>query len=258
MKGFVFPSSTGKSQSQPEPKHPQTVESLGKYLRSLAGGDNFNNYGNAFANMFWEFCKNEEKFQEAVVLITDTTVADREYVHLGVLVCKLVMEKGDGGRFRRALMNWFQQEFRVKAETRSVSIEKWLSIFSFMCEIYSCVFIGEQPISVLGRAIYSTIDFLLDQPDHDDDEIDCICSSLKLCGQHLEATDMSKMGNLMDRFRTLVISKESSCRVRCLVLEVLELRAMGWNDTEKTLESFYIDGLMDATAQDELGDSGKP
>lgn len=225
---------------------------MGQYLRSLAEGDNIKNYGSAFADMFWEFCKNEEKFQEALTLVTDTTIADRDYVYLGVSVCKLIIERVDGGRFRHALMKWFQQEFMAKAETRSVSIEKWLSIFSFMCGIYSSIFVGGQPISVLGRAIYSTIDFLLDQADTQDDEIDCICSSLKECGQYLEAADRSKMGNVVDRFRTIVCSKNSSCRVRCLLMEVLELRAMGWNDSQKTLEQFYIDGLMDAIAQDEV------
>lgn len=244
---------TGKSQSsQPEAKAPKTVDGLGQYLHSLAEGDNIKNYGSAFADMFWEFCRNEEKFQEALTLVTDTTIADRDYVHLGVRVCKLIIDREDGGKFRHALMKWFQQEYLAKAETRSVSIEKWLSIFSFMCGIYSSIFVGGQPISVLGRAIYSTIEFLLDQADTQDDEIDCICSSLKECGQYLEAADGSKMGNVIDKFRTIVCSKKSSCRVRCLLLEVLELRAMGWTDPQKTLEQFYVDGLMDAIAQDEV------
>jgi hypothetical protein len=259
MSPFVSRSPAGKSQSsRPEPKPPQSVEVLGTYLRSLAEGDNLKNYGATFADMFWDFCtKDEDKFQEALMLITDTTAADREYVHLGVLVCQLIIERGDGARFRQALMRWFQQEFQAKAETRSVSIEKWLSIFSFMCEIYSCVFVSGQPIAVLGRAIFSGIGFLLEQSDRDDDEIDCICSSLKQCGQYLETTDRSKMDNLMDRFRTIVISKESSCRVRCLLMEMLELRAMGWNDAQKTLEQFYVDGVVDAIAKDEVGDSGR-
>ena len=229
------------------------MEGLGKYLKSLSNGENLKNYGGVFADMFWEFSRDEEKFQEAVALITDTTVADREYVHLGVRVCQLLLEREEGPRFRGALMRWFQQEFRAKAETRGVSIEKWLSVFAFMCEIHSCVLVSGQPIVVLGKAIYSSIEFLLEQPDRDDDEIDCICSSLKLCRKSLETTDRSKMDRLMDSFRSIVISKESTCRVRCLVLEILELRAMGWTDSDRRLEMFYVDGLMDAVAQDETG-----
>ena len=218
------------------------------------------NHGGTFADMFWEFCSNEERFQEAVGLITGTTIADREYVHLGVLTCKLIMDKNESesAKFRQALMQWFQQEFRAKAETRHESIEKWLSIFAFMCEIYASVLVSGQPIAVLGRAVYSAIEFLLEQPDRDDDEVDCICSSIKLCSQNLETTDKSKMDSLMDRLRAAVISKESSCRVRCLMLEVLELRAMGWRDTSKTLEQFYVDGLMDAIAKDEVGSATEP
>ena len=250
---------TGKSQqSRPEPKLPQTVQGLSKYLESLADGDNLKNYGATFAKMFWEFCSDEERFQEAVMLIIDTTVTDRDYVHLGVQVCQLIMEEAQGVKFRQALMRWFQQEFRAKAETRAISIEKWLSIFAFMCEMHSCVLVGGQPITVLGRAIYTGIDFLLEQPDKHDDEIECICSSLKLSGQNLETIDRSKMDRLVDKLRTIAISKTSSCRVRCLVIEVLELRAMGWNDAEKTLEQFYIDGLMDAIVQDEVDNDQHP
>ena len=229
------------------------MQELGTYLHSLADGDNLKNYGSTFTNMFWEFCSNEEKFEEALTLITDTTVADRDYVHLGVLVCQLIIEREQGTRFRDALMRWFQQQFRAKAGIRAQSIEKWLSIFTFMCNVYSRVLVGEQPIAVLGRAVYTGINFLLEQPDRHDDEIECICSCLKLCGLNLEATDRGMMDRLVDSFRTIVISKESSCRVRCLLLEVLELRAMGWSDEGKKLEQFYIDGLMDAIAQDEVG-----
>ena len=255
---FISSGKIHAQSSQLERKLPQTVETLGKYLRSLAKGDNLKNYGSTFADMFWEFCADEEKFQEALTLITDTTVADREYVHLGSMVCKMITERQEGGHFRQSLMRWFQQEFQVKAETRSVSIEKWLSTFTFMCEIYSCVYVAGQPIAVLGRAIYSSIDFLLQQSDCDDDEIDCICMALKLCGAQLEAADAGKMGNLIDVLRKKIISKGSSCRMRCIGLEVLELRAMGWNDPQNTLGNFYVDGLMDAIVEDEVGDTSNP
>ena len=203
--------------------------------------------------MFWEFSRDEERFGEAVALITDTTVAYREYVNLGVEVCRLILERPDGPRFRQALMRWFQQEFHTKADTRAVSIEKWLSVFVFMCEIFSCLLVSGQPIMVLGKAVYSAIEFVLEQPDRDDDEVDCICSSLKTCGKSLEAIDAGKMERLVNTFRNAVIAKKTSCRVRCLVLEILELRALGWSDSEKKLEQFYVDGLMDAVAQDEVG-----
>ena len=247
---------TGKSQSaassRPEPKTPQSVEGLAKYLKSLGNGDNLKNYGRAFADMFWNYSRDEERFGAAVALMTDTTVADRDYVHLGVSVCQLIMEGKDGPKFRSALMRWFEKQFYAKADLRAVSIEKWLSVFAFMCEIHSCVLLNGNPINVLGNAIFASVDFLVNQPDREDDEIDCICSSLKLCGKSLEITNRDKMDALMDTFRTTVISKGSSCRVRCLLLEIVELRAFSWEDSQKKLEIFYVDGLMDAVAQDEV------
>ena len=213
-------------------------------------------YGEMFADMFWGFCQGDErKFQEAVSLVFDTVVADKEHANLGAKVCLKIKEKeeAEGSKFFKSLIRCFQKEFQKKAETRSVSIEAWLSIFSFMGEVYSTIFIKGQPIIVLGKAIYSTMNFLLELPDCDDDEVECICSVLKLCGAHLEVADATTMRTIVDTLRKKLISKRSTCRLRCVVLQVLELRAMGWNDPQKLLDEFYIDGLQDAIVEDEVG-----
>ena len=57
----------------------------------------------------------------------------------------------------------------------------------------------------------------------------------------------------MVKLRYMVISKKSSCRTRCLAMEVLEFRCMGWSDPDKRLDDFYVDALVDAIAEDELG-----
>lgn len=237
------------------PKVPKTVDELGTYLRSLSES-NLDMYGDMFVEMFRGYCVDEARLQQAVALIFDTTVADREYVHLGVMVCQKIKEQDKTSRFTKALLLHFQKNFSKKNEIRAISIEAWLAIFAFMCDVYSCILTDSgQPISVLGRAIFSTIDYLLSLKDCVDDEIECICSSLKLCGALLEAAQGESMKKTIDALRRKVLMKNSSCRVRCLIMEVLELRAMGWKDPQKSLEDFYIDSLQDAIVEDEVGES---
>ena len=231
------------------------MDELGTYLRSLSES-NMDMYGGMFAEMFWGYCVDEQRLQQAVALIFDTPVAEREYVHLGVMVCQKIREQDEASRFTKALLFHFQKNFSKKNEIRAVSIEAWLAIFAFMCDVYSCVLTDSgRPIGILGRAICSTIDYLLNLKDCVDDEIECICSGLKLCGGHLEAAEGESMKKTIDTLRRKVLSKNSSCRVRCLIMEVLELRAMGWIDPQKSLEDFYIDGLQDAIVEDEVGES---
>lgn len=231
------------------------MDELGTYLRSLSES-NFEMYGDMFAEMFWGYCVDEARLQQAVALVFDTTVADREYVRLGAMVCQKIKEQDEASRFLKALLLLFQRNFKQKEGIRETSIEAWLTIFAFMCDIYSCILTDSgQPITVLGRAIFSTIDYLLNLKDCVDDEIECICSGLKLCGGQLEVAQGESMKKTIDALRRKVLLKNCSCRVRCLIMEVLELRAMGWKDPQKSLEDFYIDSLQDAIVEDEVGES---
>lgn len=217
------------------------------------------------------YSSNAAKLREAVDLLFDSTVCNRDDAPLGAKVCEkiaTVPAPGNGGggsepeeddnaarrtEFRKALLGRFQVEFSRRAETRARSIEAWLSVFAFLCEVYARVKVADEPIKVVGKAILSAMHYLLDLEDVVDDEIDCVCTSLKLCGRHLdEQQAAAEVEKLMCSLRTRAISGKTSCRVRCLVMEVLELRQRSWEDPEGTLERFYVDALADAVAEDEL------
>ena len=216
-----------------KPKTARTIEELGTYLRSLSE-TNFETYGDLFTSMFWSYCTDEARLEEAVTLVFDTAVADREYVHLGLMVYLKIKEQDKASRFITPLLGHLQREFKRKAQIRSTSIESWLSIFTFMCEVYVHILIGGQPINVLGSAVFSTMDYILSLGDCvDDDEIECICTNLKFCGAQLESAKPESMKKIIDSLRRRLLSKNSSCRVRCVIMEVLELRAMGWKDPQK-------------------------
>lgn len=251
-----------------KPKVPGSVEGLGTYLRSL-NESNFKSYGGMFADMVLGYCVNESKLQEAVDLIFDTTVSDRDNAELGAKVCANIAMppcgSSEGGAaqepeaksairagFRKVLLKKFQAEYKKKEQLRTTSIETWLSVFAFLCDVYVRITIGGKPIVIIGKAILTTMDFLLNLSDVIDDEIDCICTSLKFCGKHLEQQSPQELKKVVNLLRTRAIASKTSCRVRCLILELLELRQMRWADPEKTLDEFYADGLFDAIAQDEV------
>ncbi len=248
------------------PKTPGNVADLKGYLHKL-NESNFQTYGEMFADMVLGFARNEERLQEALELIFDTTVHSergREVAALGAMICEKIANGPTSEpeaksrvrvEFRRALLGRFQIEHKKREATRSISIETWLCVFTFLCEVYARVRVSGQPIKVIGKAVLSNIDFLLNVPDCDDDETDCVCSCLKLCGQYLQEQEGEQVEKVVSLLRSKVISRKSSCRVRCVIMEVIEYRLLGWSDPGMKLDNFYVDALADAVAEDELGDS---
>ena len=256
------PSKGGQTSSNSgAPKIPKNVETLGTYLFSL-NESNFELYGGTFAEMASGYSSTKEKLQEAVDLIYDTTVSDRDSAKLGAMVCeKIIMSSASPDRaqssfpveFRKSLLGRFQTDFKQKDQLRSQSVESWLGIFAFLCHLYVKIEIGGEPISVVGKSILSSVDNLLQKPDVVDDEIDCICTHLKLCGAVVELKHAEQFERILTSLRKMLISRKSSGMVRCVILELIEYKYMGWKDPGRVLDKFYVDALADAIAQDELG-----
>jgi hypothetical protein len=239
-------------------KSPKTIGELTKHLYSLNEG-NLSAYGEAFVNMTLEFAQNEDNMSQAVQLIFDTTVQSRDNVELGAKICQKIvtslgldpeLKKAQRNEFRRLLLGRFQDEYKNKETTRKLSIESWLSIFAFLYEVFSCVLVNNQPITVVGKAIISTIEWLLSLRDVDDDEVECICECLKKCGKNLEVINSDKIAGIACLLRIKAISHACSCRARCVIMEMLEYRAMGWLDKNKELDRFYMDAIADASVED--------
>ena len=249
------------------PKTPGSIKELGTYLRSLSDS-NFAAYGDMFAEMVLSYSKRgTERLQEAVELIFDTTVQSREYAELGAKVCEKIVRDCAGdeaekkalrGEFKKLLFLKFQQNYKNKEATRVQSVEAWLAIFAFMCEVSPRVRVdpGEKLFAPLSKAILSTIEFLLDQEDVLFDEIDCICSSLKVCGKGIEEQCPEKFNEIFTELRKKLIFGKNGRQARCAILELIEYRYMHWSDPNNTLLDFYADAMADAAAEDTLEGQG--
>lgn len=242
-----------QSAKKQQPRTPRSIEELAEYLYSLNEG-NIHIHGTEFADMVLRFADSESKVAKVVDLIFDTTVESRDYSKLGGTVCKLIVDGGShGSDFKQKLMQKFQSTIKSSEEIRSRSIEQWLGIFAFLCEVYCQITISGTPISVVGNAILKHIDKMLAYPDVIDDEIDTICTKLKVCGKLLEGQDPAKMEKIIIALRKQVISSRSSCQRRCVIMELIELKQLGWNDISGKLDDFYVNAITDAIVEDEVG-----
>lgn len=244
-------------------KSPKSIKELSDYLQTLSV-DNISHYGQMFADMVLDFISistSQDNMTSTIELIFTTTVESREYTSLGAKVCqKIVMslpsdsdqKKAQRNLFRKTLLGRFQSEYGNREMTRKVSIESWLAIFSFLCEIFNCIQVNDKPLAVIGKAILSGMEWILSLKDIIDDEIECICEKLKVLGKTLEAISRDKVLSVFCLLRTKIISQSTSCRSRCIILELIEFRAMGWIDKDNELDTFYMDAVADATAEDDL------
>ena len=243
------------------PKTPGNVKELGTYLHSL-NDSNFQAYGGTFADMVLDYSKKgKERFQEVVDLVFNTTVQSRDYALLGARVCEKITQGSVGDsdekkaqrvEFRKLLFVQLQGSFKNKEAIRLQSIEAWLGIFAFMCEISPRLIVGGQPFSALSKAILSSVEFILGQEDIVFDEIDCICSCLKVCGKGIEQQCPERFEEILTELRKKLIFGKNGCQARCSVLELIEFRHMHWSDHDNVLLNFYPDAMADATAQDEV------
>ncbi len=250
------------SRSTATPKIPKDIEVLGTYLFSL-NENNFKQYGLLFSEMVIGYSSTEERLEEAVEMIYNTTVSDRDSAKLGAMICETIInykakdmpvQSPVTQDFRKSLLAHFQSDFKQKDTLRGRSVESWLGVFAFLCQIYKVIRIKSQPVTVMGKSILSSVENTLQKQDVVGDEIDCICTQLKECGHLLETHHEEKFEAIFTGLRRIIIKRHTSCMVRCAVLELIELRYMRWNDPKKVLDKFYVDALADAVAEDELAE----
>lgn len=255
--------STKASEGTSTPKIPKDIQGLGTYLFSL-NESNFKQYGFVFSEMVIGYSSSEEKLEEAVDMIYDTTNSNRDSAKLGAMICETIINSEANDTvarsqirtlFRKSLLAHFQTDFKQKDALRGRSVESWLGVFAFLCQIYKLIQINAQPIAVMGKSILTSIENTLHKQDVVDDEIDCICTQLKECGNLLENHHSEKFEAIFTELRRLIIKRQTSCMVRCVVLELIELRYMNWSDPKKMLDKFYVDALADAVAEDELANT---
>lgn len=258
-----------QQQQQRSPKQfktPNTASELATYLYSL-NEDNLAQYGPAFSEMAINFVKisPEKRTSELVSLLYSTVTSSREHATLGARVCQEILgPEGDVDirtQIRRELLRTCQTQYRNRESIRRKSIEDWLALFSFIMALFCHLRVGGECVWALGGAAVEATLFTLDQKDLDDDELECICFSLKDIAPTLEASEKTSKKfskSVVPKLRSLAISRKASERATCMIMEFLEFRARGYQDPGGEISDFYVDALADAIASDEMFYAGVP
>ncbi|XP_030638485.1 MIF4G domain-containing protein A [Chanos chanos] len=148
--------------------------------------------------------------------------------------------------FRRKLLTRLQQEFSAREETRKRSIQEWVCVVTFICNIFDYLKVNNEPMVALVDPIYDCL-FRLARPDAllNDEEVNCLVVQLHRVGEQLERMNSQRMDELFYLLRDGFLLQESlSSMTRLQLLEILEFRASGWTLTD-TAQHYYYSEVVD-------------
>ena len=254
-------SGPGKSLKQGDDV-PSSLDQLKEYLYSLTH-DNFGRFGEKFGQMARGYLIVKTKEVNAVAsMVLEAAVNSKETTKLGAMVCKAIIypdcdglpeeQRGPAKAFRNTVIGLLHNKYEGKKQIRKKSIESWLAVFSFLCDLYHYLHLPSgKALTLIGKTILEACKFMLENDDCDDDEIECMCLHLKSNGKMLEAENPLEVERVVSELRTRVISRKTTERSRCLCMDLIEYRAKGYCDPDNKLSDYYLVALQDAIANDE-------
>ncbi|KAF7221079.1 MIF4G domain-containing protein B [Nothobranchius furzeri] len=155
-------------------------------------------------------------------------------------------KQSSGNVFRRLLLNRLQQEFKVREETRTRSLQEWVCYVTFICNIFDYLKVNDMPMVALVQPVYDCLTRLA-RPDAltNEEEVDCLVLQLHRIGEQLEKMNIQRMDELFFLLRDGFLLQEGlASMTRLLLLEILEFRAGGWM-LNSTAHKYYYSELAE-------------
>ncbi|NP_001279085.1 MIF4G domain-containing protein B [Callorhinchus milii] len=143
--------------------------------------------------------------------------------------------------FRGKLLNHLQQVFLAKDDIRSDSINEWVCLVTFICNIFDYLKVNNMPMMVLVNPVYDCL-MRLAQPDslQNEEEVDCLVLQLHRIGEQLERMNVPRMDELFCLLRDgFLLQERPSSLSRLLLLEIIEFRAGGWKMSDMGQKYYY-------------------
>ncbi|XP_007886675.1 MIF4G domain-containing protein B isoform X1 [Callorhinchus milii] len=143
--------------------------------------------------------------------------------------------------FRGKLLNRLQQVFLAKDDIRSDSINEWVCLVTFICNIFDYLKVNNMPMMVLVNPVYDCL-MRLAQPDslQNEEEVDCLVLQLHRIGEQLEKMNVPRMDELFCLLRDgFLLQERPSSLSRLLLLEIIEFRAGGWKMSDMGQKYYY-------------------
>ncbi|XP_069785403.1 MIF4G domain-containing protein B isoform X1 [Narcine bancroftii] len=143
--------------------------------------------------------------------------------------------------FRRCVLNRLQQEFRLKEQVRESSVNAWVCLVTFICNVFDYLKVNNMPMMALVNPVYDCL-MRLAQPDalQNEEEVDCLVLQLHRIGEQLNKTSTQRMDDLFCLLRDgFLLQDRPSSLSRLLLLEVIEFRAGGWKMSDNAQKYYY-------------------
>ncbi|KAG9277382.1 MIF4G domain-containing protein A [Astyanax mexicanus] len=182
--------------------------------------------------------------------IVDQALKDRSLCRDAGHVCSALVQMeakhGNTSVFRRNLLTRLQKEFTAREETRKRSVQEWVCVVCFICNIFDHLKVNNAPMAALVDPVYDCL-FRLSQPDAlvNEEEVDCLALQLHRVGEQLEKLNSQRMDQLFYLLRDGFLLQDClSSMTRLLLLEVLEYRASGWT-LSAAAQRYYYSEVVD-------------
>ncbi|KAJ8251662.1 hypothetical protein GJAV_G00223770 [Gymnothorax javanicus] len=183
-------------------------------------------------------------------VIVDQSLKDQVFSKEAGRICYTIVQAeakvNNGCVFRRHLLNRLQQEYKAREEIRSRSVQEWVCLVTFICNIFDYLKVNNMPMMALVNPVYDCM-FRLAQSDalNNEEEVDCLVLQLHRIGDQLEKMSVQRMDELFFLLRDGFLLQEGlGSMARLLLLEILEFRAGGWQLSD-TAQKYYYSEVAD-------------
>ncbi|TRY96435.1 hypothetical protein DNTS_021461 [Danionella cerebrum] len=170
-------------------------------------------------------------------VIVEQSLKDQVFSKEAGRICYTIVQaeskQTNGSVFRRNLLTRLQHEFKTREETRKRSIQEWVCLVSFICNIFDYLKVNSVPMIALVQPVFECL-FRLAQPDALKNE-----EELHRVGSQLEQMNTSLMDDLFLLLRDGFLLHDLSSLNRLLLLEILEFRAGGWSLSVSAHKYYY-------------------
>jgi len=202
------------------------------------------------------FVKEEEDVKTLASLIYNRCLTDSTIAKRGSEICDCLTSIECGkAMFRNSLLSLVQADFKARNELFALKPMRYKAFLSFLCEIFSVMRTASNEVfKPLVGPIFDCFELIIDPEstgegggDLDTEDVhEVFTEQLPNVGKLIqEYDDEDRMTQLLNKIRLAIIHSQSSPRVRCALLEVLESSSRGWEPSDSETARWYCDTAVD-------------
>eukprot|EP00061_Rhincodon_typus_P017511 g46226.t1 len=217
--------------------------------------------------------------EKVASVIVEQSMKDLVFSKEAGRICYTIVQaenkQSGNSNFRRNILIRLQQEFLVKEQLREHSVNEWVCLVTFICNIFDYLKVNNMPMMALVNPVYDCLMRLAqsDSLQNEDEEgpivclklpksvrlkdyadspsrrmfvisVDCLVLQLHRIGEQLQRMNTQRMDDLFCQLRDgFLLQRQPSSLSRLLLLEIIEFRAGGWKMSENAQRYYYSEEI---------------